>query len=256
MNDVFLLSDALRDFSATDGAIAAKFSREAGGPMLFVFGAMAIGDWAPFQLVETTTKLNADRIFLRDLNRAWYQLGLAPYTRAVTDTAALLGELIAERAPNRIVTVGISAGGFAAMLYGHLLGADEAHAFSPRTYIDVDNRLKHDDFFMDDRLPEIYESAEAQPQYFDLLPLLSNEPNKKTKFYIHYAEERRLDLAHVAHLADAPQVELLKYDRGGHRLARLLRDDGRLERVITEAIEDSTDGPGSEVTRIRNSAPA
>jgi pimeloyl-ACP methyl ester carboxylesterase len=254
MRDGSTRASGLRDFSASDGAILARLEPNAGGPMLLIFGAMAINDWAPFQLVETTAKLPADKIYLRDLHRAWYQLGLPPYAQTIDEAAALLADLILERNPRRVVSVGVSAGGFAALLFGHLLGVDETHAFSPRSYIDIDNRLSNDDFFMDDRLLEIYASPRAQPEYFDLRPLLCNS-NGGTMHYIHYAEERRLDLAHVAHLAGAPNVELLKYDRGGHRLARLLRDDGRLERIIAQAIAGTTGAPDSEVTNIRNSAP-
>ncbi|MEQ1930959.1 MAG: hypothetical protein ABL957_10590 [Parvularculaceae bacterium] len=240
------------NFSATEGGIATRFSDNS-GVMVFLFGGMPIRNTAPFQLLGTTSRFEVDRIYLRDLRRAWYQLGLAPYTSCVDDTAAFLCELIVERAPRRVVTVGISAGGFAAMLFGHLLGADEVHAFSPRTYIDIDNRLENDDFFMDDRMEEIYAAADAQPEYFDLKPLLAAAPDSKTTYCVHFAPDRRIDPIHARRVAGAPNVKLYEYDGGGHQLARLLRNDGRLVEIIGAAIAGRTKAPTGEIIRTLDS---
>lgn len=213
--------------------------------MLFVFSGMPLTrqHWSPYQWMDLTRQFGVDKVYLRDPRRAWYQLGLDPHTDAVDDTAAFLLGLIVEREPRRIVSIGVSSGGFGALLFGYLLGVDEVHAFAPRTYVDIDNRLKNDDFRMDEFIEDLYRSPRAQPEYFDLRPLFHSGRNPKTRFYIHFAADSRLDVANAAHLADAPNVFLVAYESGGHQIARALRENGALEAIIADALADRTKPP-------------
>ena len=50
--------------------------------------------------------------------------------------AGSLSAVLAERESRRVVTAGLSAGGYAALLFGALLGVDTALAFAPQTVVD------------------------------------------------------------------------------------------------------------------------
>lgn len=229
-------------FAATmgDGAVVTQWA-EKPDAMLFVFSGMPLTPtkWAPFQLVQATKDLNVDKVYLRDPRRAWYQLGLEPHTSAIDDSAVFLQDLIIERAPRRIVSLGVSSGGFAAILFGGLLGVDEVHAIAPRTYVDIDNRIKNDDFFMDEFIDSLYSDPHAQPEYFDLRNVLAAQPATATRYFIHYSADRRIDVANARHLDGLPGVELIEYDYGGHQLGRVLRDNGKLATILANAVRPS-----------------
>jgi hypothetical protein len=125
------------------------------------------------------------------------------------------------------------------MLFGHLIGADETHAFAPQTYIDAENRLKNDDFFMDHYTPQLYESAGVQEEYFDLRPLLA-AGSGNTDHYIHYSREHRIDDVHAQHVAGLPRIFYREYSEGGHRIARHIRDAGLLPGILRDALEGRT----------------
>ena len=239
-----------------DGGVVTHFV-DGAEALIFIFSGMPVtpdGQWSPFQFVRSTSDLPADKVYLRDLKRAWYQLGIEPLTRAVDDTAALLCEYVVTRGARRVITFGSSSGGFAAILFGHLLGADEVHAIAPRTYVDIDNRLKYDDFFMDEYVEALYAAPDIQREYFDLRAVLSE--GSSARCFVHFARDRRIDVANARHLEGVANVFLLEYDRGGHQLARTLRDSGRLHAILEDAIGGRTAPPASPVTHIQDSARA
>lgn len=80
-------------------------------------------------------------IHVRDPTNAWYQDGIgAPLPSPAALAAHLRAALHAMRA-TRIVTFGPSMGGYGALLFGALLGADGVLAFSPQTVLN--RRLPH-----------------------------------------------------------------------------------------------------------------
>ena len=211
--------------------------------VMLIFGGMPLAhtEWVPFQFVQTTVDLPCSKIYLRDTNRSWYHFGLRPHTHAIDDTAAYLMEKILERSPKRIVNVGVSAGGYAAMLFGYLIGADETHAFAPQCYIDIDNRLKNNDFFMDHYLEPMYESPYTQKNYFDLKPLFESKANTTTKHFIHFARKQHIDVLNAEHLKGQPGVYFREYQDGGHQIARHLRTHGQLDVIFEDAIAGRTE---------------
>ncbi|WGE71048.1 hypothetical protein NYR79_09365 [Actinobacillus equuli subsp. haemolyticus] len=67
-------------------------------------------------------------ICVKDNFQAWYLLHFEYYL-------AYLMQLISALQPTKIITAGCSAGGYAAILFGHYLFADQTFAFSPQTKV-------------------------------------------------------------------------------------------------------------------------
>ncbi|VEI44755.1 Uncharacterised protein [Actinobacillus equuli] len=65
---------------------------------------------------------------MKDNFQAWYLLHFEYYL-------AYLMQLISALQPTKIITAGCSAGGYAAILFGHYLFADQTFAFSPQTKV-------------------------------------------------------------------------------------------------------------------------
>ncbi len=66
-------------------------------------------------------------IFLRDIKKQWYLTGI---NESVSNPDALLNFLRKETKGYKVITVGSSAGGFAAVLYGQLLKAELIYTFN------------------------------------------------------------------------------------------------------------------------------
>ena len=231
----------LRPASVTTEEIGEGLSaawEEGSDALLVAFSGFATRyrPWESFHFMGLTRKYPVNKLFFRDVKQAWYHQGIPGVSTCVDETAAYIASIISERNITKTAAIGVSAGGYAALIHGWLLELDEVHAIAPQSYIDVDNRLANDDFFMDEQVANIYETDRAQHEYFDLAPLFTN-PNHRTKFHIHYCRNHRLDSLHALRLKQAPGVTLHDYEEGGHRLTPKLTKDGTLDRVLEKALD-------------------
>jgi len=137
------------------------------------------------------------------------------------------------RGHRRVVLTGYSLGGFAALLFGNLLGADEVHAFSPQTFISLSRRIWYRDHRWQRYVLKLHCSA-ACLEVCDLRPLLAR-PSRQTRKFVYYAKDSRLDKLHALRLAELPGVEFRAFDEGSHRLVTALRDSGDLRRILEGA---------------------
>lgn len=68
-------------------------------------------------------------IFIRDIHKQWYLAGI---NSEICNPKLLLEFLQKETDGYQLITIGSSAGGYASLLYGNLLGAIRIYAFSPQ----------------------------------------------------------------------------------------------------------------------------
>ena len=189
----------------------------------------------PFNFMSATQKYRVNRVFLRDLRQLWYHSGISGLTNNIDETAEYLSQAIGRHQIRRIVVLGTSLGGYAALIYGWLLEADEVHAIAPVTFVDAGNRVEYRDLIKDDRLPLLYASPHARPQYFDVKTVLETAPNEKSVYHVHYCPELEHDRVHSERLGVLPSVRLHRHEKGRHMLAAYMTRDGTLDRIIQEA---------------------
>jgi hypothetical protein len=184
-----------------------------------------------FDFLRSTELLNYNRILLRDRSRTCYMNGIPPVADGLAALVALLRQHIDEHAPKCTLFIGSSGGSHAAILFGHLLGADYVHAFSPHTNIDpaycrASEVSKDVEAFGDtlDRLDRLPASAHA---YYDLREVL-REPNGKTAYNLHACARSEPDMARVLHLDGLPGVTIHRHDCDHHRVVVFLARHQRL----------------------------
>lgn len=97
----------------------------------------AIVDKNRFEWYGTRIEKASKHIFLRDLYKQWYLKGV---NAQINHPDKLLGFLKQETEGFEIVTLGSSSGGFAAVFYGQLLGAETIYSFNGQ--FEVDSLLK------------------------------------------------------------------------------------------------------------------
>lgn len=204
---------------------------------LVVFGGMNTSLSMPStEFFNTIDRLDLPMnvVYVKDFWQCWYQKGLLGLTKDVPDTARYLRDLAGEGA--RIATLGTSSGAFAAILFGVLLGADRAIAFGPQTRVDesIYARFKA----TDSRLSDL---ALDSP-FMDLRSVLQTHAFSGT-IEVHYGGRNRVDKAEAMHLSGIPSVELHEHDTTLHPVARMLRDEGRLDAVLARLGRPATIEP-------------
>ncbi|MEQ1931118.1 MAG: hypothetical protein ABL957_11415 [Parvularculaceae bacterium] len=254
MQDAPTQAQAAATVELGEGASAVWEPKSSGLLIVFSGFATRYRPWEAFHFMGLTRKYAVNRLFLRDPKQAWYHQGIDGVSSCVDETAAFIAGVIAERGIDKTAAIGVSAGGYASLIHGWLLEIDEIHAIAPQSYIDIENRLANDDFFMEEQVANIYETDFAQPEYFDLKPLFDSTPDIRTKMHIHYCRNHRLDSLHALRLEGSPGVSMHDYEEGGHRLAPKMTKDGVIDTIIEKAFDiqpdaSFTDGAGKRARR-------
>lgn len=162
-----------------------------------------------FEWTTALADLPANFIGIRDPDDRWYM----PRRDAI---AALVRAALDVVETRWSVFIGGSAGGFAALLYGRLLGADRVVAFCPQSACGPMKRA-----LGDDRWPKFCLDTPAGD-------IAGDHPAA----IIHYAADDALDAMHAARL----RADLRVWPTGGHNLPRILRDAGELRPILTEVL--------------------
>ena len=192
---------------------------------------------AIFEFTGITSGLSTiNRIFLRDREQLWYHRGVPDAQGNIRALVSFLQPYTAHPCTRRTVMFGNSGGGYAALLFGHLLGADEVYAFVPKTFLNPVRRLAHLDTMPSKRRKFIEITLRGQRKYFDLKPILSAS-NHKTQFHIYYSADARVDRLHAERMRAVPGVVLHCYPSGAHDLVHHLKKSGELRGIVERAVE-------------------
>jgi pimeloyl-ACP methyl ester carboxylesterase len=197
-------------------------------------------------------------IFIRDIRRLWYHLapdgtptGLDFYTEQI-QTA------ITQLQTRRLITVGVSAGGYAALYFGWRLGADQVVAFSPQTDL-IGGALKlrwrellisqgwlQPRLFLREQLiiafflrhrAKLLKQKIHPNEWGSLVP--HDHHNLQTKTDIYYCQHNQLDRHQARRLAGLAGVTLHDCDCNLHNVAGYLRNQSQLFAVLAAHLEES-----------------
>jgi hypothetical protein len=181
-------------------------------------GRLAVRPFAFHTLLEGVDVKTA---FLRDHWSCWYHRGVKGIGGGIDEVAAFLRDF--SRNAEETVLLGTSSGGYAAILFGSLLGL-EAHAFSPQLFIDPELRRRHHDVRFPDEMEGL--GADMDMRYADLRPVVARS---RAPVNVYYSVKHKVDPAHAEHVGDLDNVTLHGFEWDSHLLVRELRDRGWLE---------------------------
>jgi hypothetical protein len=206
--------------------------------MLVVFGAMGTTVPPPFDFFQITTGVPAKRLFVRDPLRIWYHRGVPQIGDSIPDAAASLKGIVTEEGAERVIAIGSSAGGTAALVFGTLLDADLVLCFAPQTLLDRDWLASIGDDRWNRRLRRLDELGGADPRYGDLREALLRDRTSETAYGVHYPASHAEDVHHAKRLEGVPGMELHPHEEHAHMFVRALQNSGELEHMIRAAIGD------------------
>jgi pimeloyl-ACP methyl ester carboxylesterase len=205
--------------------------------LLLTFGGMkSLAGIASFEFVSLTREIPVKRLFVRDPRQSWYHRGMPKHGTTLASVADSLGKLLADYDVDRLVVAGNSAGGYAALVFGTLLGADTVLCFGPQTVLDADTLAEMNDHRWDDLLMPLVKKGALEPRWLDLRLALPEARHADTRYNIYFDENSRGDRLHAERLRDVEGVRLYRFGRGGHSVVRALRDCGALERILRQAL--------------------
>jgi hypothetical protein len=181
-----------------------------------------LGGFPAFEFRKILSSVDVKSAFFRDHYAAWYHRGVVDVGPGIESVLRRLQEL--QKEAQRVVMVGNSAGGYAALLFAALLGC-EAYAFSPQTFIDPDLLRDAGDDRWDEELAVLLDSGFFDPRYGDLAPLLEKSEGR---FEIFYGALDGVDWKHVEPVRGLDGVTVNRIENCDHRVVRHLRDSGWL----------------------------
>lgn len=202
-------------------------------PLLIAFGGM-VGRLGipPFEFFNLTKNLDVNKIYLRDLSKTWYHSGLPGISNNIDETASFLRRKIDESGADKIVVVGNSMGGYAAIVFGILIKADIVHAFSPQTFI------KDADFIRSkEQLQNVHDNFSNK--YFDINEVAKLH-NNLGEFNLYYNSKNKIDKKHAMHLKSSKNIVLHSFRGSGHGLIKELKDSGELRNIVISSFNDAS----------------
>lgn len=194
--------------------------------LLVTFAGLGVGRSPPTFIFRKflSPYAGVDKLFIRDVSMSWYLRGLPGISADVPATAR---ELEARtRGYRKVVFLGCSSGGMAAILYGQLLRVSKVLAFAPQTTLGASKVSEYGDERWELRLADLRRDA-GLAAYLDLATL--NPLGIPVDLY--YPGASRLDCAHAERITGAA-VARFPQPGTGHLVALQMRDNGTLRAVI------------------------
>jgi hypothetical protein len=182
------------------------------------------------EFFETTKTLGYNRILLWDKYYMYYHYGVDREHRDWPSLIDYLRGEIARLQPKKVLCVGTSSGGYAAIVAGHHLKADFVHAFGPQTNIALDR-----EGIRAARHPvhrwRMSVSSRVRKEVLDLVPLLRRW-NGKTRYFVHYGTGHDIDRRFAERIVGLPSVTIFGYDSNVHAIAIFLAKRKFLGKVL------------------------
>jgi len=224
----------VKELEASSQALVTDFSPSSESLLIAFGGIKGFRAIPPLEFATITQDIPTKKIFLRDFSQSWYQAGLPGQTKSLEETASLLRQHIHEQGIRHLVTVGNSMGGYAALLFGALLGAQVALAFSPQTYLHPAKRLLSLDFRWQKQMRRAQEACQ-NPLHLDLRSYFLQQPARPKRVEIYYSG--LWDSLHALNLRGLG-MNLHHHLQGSHNLVRQLRQTGALREIILHALQE------------------
>ena len=181
--------------------------------LIICFGGMGLqmGGILPFEFLNYLSKIiqkNTDLYFYIDKNQCWYHKGIDGITENIDDTVSHLNDIIKKSNYKKILFMGVSAGGYASILFGSLCNVNNVIAFIPRTKL----------------------INPINKKYGDLKLIINNQTN-----YILYGDKAVTDKKNNHHISQCNYLNRFKnvkiiYNKKLNM--KVLRDNGTIKKII------------------------
>jgi hypothetical protein len=179
--------------------------------LIVSFGGMALlmGTLPPFEFLNylsSTYNNTIDLLFYVDLHQCWYHKGLKDITNNIDETVEYLKNKINQKKYKKIIFIGASSGGYAAILFGSLCGINNVIAFKPQTII----------------------KQPIDKKYINLKKFI----NIKTKYTLICDPLNQTELHNISHCENLNNYKNIKIILISNFGIKDLRDNGEIKKII------------------------
>lgn len=144
-------------------------------------------------------------IFIRDIFKQWYLAGI---NININTPEKLIDFLKKETEGYKVVTIGSSAGGYAAILYGSFINTQYTLAFNPQ--FEIQSLLKRSTEAIN---PLLFRIKDQRRQYFDIIKFIS----KGVKIFYFYSNASPWDMEQKNHInKDIPNLYTIAFRTKHH----------------------------------------
>lgn len=208
------------------------FKKDSPG-VIIVFSSFSVVQYFEFKGFMQRSFPSYSILFLRDSRRSWYLRGIRGLSNSPEETVKALKAIIDEHHFKKVYTLGMCSGGYASILYGHLLAANRVFSFSPQTILDGSIPSRYTRLWA-----RTYSDFRDHP-YIDLRHLnLSRDA-----IDIFFDPQHPKDSKHVQSLTSKWPAPNLFEITGHHFVARVMRDSGQLKQHLGLYLEGQTLSP-------------
>ena len=215
------------------------FEDNSGDTLLVLFAGMGWKDSIPTFIFYNFLKeyKNVDKLFVRDIACRYYLTGLRNSTKDFNSTIELLRNLTSKKKYKKVVALGCSAGGYAAILYGHLLKFTNVVVFSPQIVLNDKKEQLIGDTYNAPKTCKWLTNLNKDNEFYQKCLDLKNILPLDTKVEIHYSlrANNGADKKHALYL-ESENCKIIEYNNNIHMLALELRDKGKLKEIIDELL--------------------
>ena len=186
--------------------------------LIVCFGGLALqfGGILPFEFLNYLSAMyreTCDLHFFIDRHQCWYHKGITDLTTNIPETVAYLNELVEKGTYEKVVFMGVSAGGYAAILFGSLCArVDHVIGFIPQTRL----------------------SSPVDPEYSNLRGII-----KPTTQYLLYGDTSIQDVRdnhHMHHCENIEAFDNVQVIRGNTCHIAKLRDSGFIQSTLDQIL--------------------
>lgn len=135
-----------------------------------------------FEWYHSRINKASKHIFIRDIFKQWYLAGI---NKNINTPERLIDFLKKETEGYKAITIGSSAGGYAAILYGSFINTQYTLTFNPQ--FEIQSLLKSSSEAID---PLVFRIKDERIKYFNI----TNFINKETKIFYFFSNKSRWDI--------------------------------------------------------------
>lgn len=180
---------------------------------------------------------NIDKLFIRDISCRYYLTGLKNSTTSFEKTIELIRSKINVKKYKKIIGLGCSAGGFAAILYGQILNFDKTIAFSPQTVLTDKKEYLIGDIYNAPKTCQWLRTRYIDNEKYQKSLDLTNFQPFHRPIDIHYSVNgnKGIDKKHALYLKGT-NCEIFEYPGSDHMIALTLRNNGKMKEILDKEI--------------------
>lgn len=184
-----------------------------------------------FEFKNMMSNSGSSCLFIKDVFKCWYQLGVDGLGVSLQDTIDFIAEFI--KPYKNTVFIGNSMGGYIAILCGLSIEHTNVVAISPQIY------LKNDEVLNDYRWESYFERARKNNKDNIFLDLREISKNPNCKITVYYSFNDILDKAHIDLLESVHDIKKIPcYGTTHANLISKLNSNNLLPKIIFHSIKD------------------